>query len=52
LTNSDKDIIPLFIKDNEGELTIISSYNNEVRAVGENWKLVYLGKPISLENLI
>ena len=52
LTNSDKDIIPLFIKDNEGELTIISSYNNEVRTVGENWKLVYLGKPISLENLV
>ena len=26
ITNKDKDIIPLFIKDNNGELHIISSY--------------------------
>ena len=50
ITNKDKDIIPLFIKDNNGELYIISSYNKEVDRIGKNWKLVYLGKPIDVEN--
>lgn len=46
ITNTDKYIIPLFIKDKEGELQIISSHNTEVDEIGENWKLVYLGKPL------
>ena len=48
ITNKEKDIIPLFIKDEEGELTIISSYSKEVE-VGENKSLVYLGKPFDVE---
>lgn len=44
ITNNDKDIIPLFIKDDNGELHIISSYNKEVESIGNNWFLVYLGK--------
>jgi NhaP-type Na+/H+ or K+/H+ antiporter/Trk K+ transport system NAD-binding subunit len=46
IIKTDKDIIPLFIKDKEGELQIISSYNTEIDGVGENWKLVYLGKSL------
>ncbi len=48
ITDKDKDIIPLFIKDEEGELTIISSYSKDVE-VGENKSLVYLGKPFDVE---
>lgn len=50
ITNTDKDIIPIFLKDDAGELIIISSYNNEVKGIGKNCKLVYLGKPIDIEN--
>ncbi|HMC00897.1 MAG TPA: sodium:proton antiporter [Flavobacteriaceae bacterium] len=46
ITNQDKDIIPLFVKDNEGELEIISSYNKDVREIKKGFKLVYLGKPM------
>ncbi|MGH1385127.1 cation:proton antiporter [Kordia sp.] len=49
ITNTDKYIIPLFIKDKNAELKIISSYNTEVDEIGENWKLVYLGKPFDIE---
>ncbi|WP_299115689.1 sodium:proton antiporter [uncultured Winogradskyella sp.] len=51
LTKTDKDVIPIFLKDNNGELIIISSHNNEVEDIGENWKLVYLGKPIDIEKI-
>ncbi|MEH6536829.1 MAG: sodium:proton antiporter [Psychroserpens sp.] len=51
ITNKDKDIIPLFLKDNNDELTIISSNNKEVNNIGEHWKLVYLGKPFDVESV-
>jgi len=44
ITNNDKDSIPLFIKNDEGELSIISSDNKNVENIEKNWKLVYLGK--------
>ena len=44
-------MIPLFLMDGEGELHIISSYNTDVDAIGENYKLVYLGKPFDVENM-
>ena len=50
ITNKDKDIIPLFIKDGDDELKIISSYNTEIDEIGDNWKLVYLGKPFDVES--
>lgn len=50
-TNSDKDIIPLFIKDNEGELHIISSYNTDITDVKKGYHLVYLGKPLDVEKV-
>jgi len=47
-TNGDKDIIPLFIKDNHGELEIISSYSKDAHIVEKDFELVYLGKPINI----
>ncbi len=51
VTNNDKDIVPLFIKNNEGELNIISSYNTEIDNVQEGNRLVYLGKPLDVEDI-
>ncbi|NNK69598.1 MAG: cell shape-determining protein, partial [Flavobacteriaceae bacterium] len=51
-TNQDKDIIPLFLKDGNGQLHIISSDNDRLKdLVGENCKLVYLGKPFDIESI-
>ena len=51
IANNDKDIIPLFLKNNNDEFIIISSYNTEITRINENSKLVYLGKPFDVENL-
>ena len=51
ISNNDPDIIPLFVKDNEGELHIISSYNLEVDKIDEGYQLVYLGKPFDVEKV-
>ena len=51
ISNNDPDIIPLFVKDNEGELHIISSYNLEVDKIDEGNQLVYLGKPFDVEKV-
>jgi NhaP-type Na+/H+ or K+/H+ antiporter len=47
-TINDKDSIPLFVKDTNGELEIISSYSLENRSIEKGYQLVYLGKPIEL----
>ncbi|WP_299098205.1 cation:proton antiporter [uncultured Winogradskyella sp.] len=52
ITNKNKDIIPLFIKDDEGELHIISSFNKEIKDIGDKNKLVYLGKPFDVEKVV
>jgi len=46
-TEADKNSIPLFIKDAEGELRIISSYNKDIEDVAKGFKLVYLGKMLT-----
>ncbi|GAA4801983.1 sodium:proton antiporter [Litoribaculum gwangyangense] len=51
ITNKDKDIVPLFIKDLEGELHIISSYNLDVDKIEKGYKLVYLGKHLDVEKV-
>jgi len=51
ISNNDKDIIPLFVKDDEDELHIISSYNTEIKELGKNCKLVYLGKIFDVEKM-
>lgn len=45
ISKTDPDIIPLFVKDNEGELSIIPSNSMEVE-IEEGFLLVYLGKQI------
>ncbi|NRD18580.1 cation:proton antiporter [Winogradskyella eckloniae] len=52
ITNKNKDIIPLFIKDDEGELHIISSFNKDIKDIGDKNKLVYLGKPFDVEKVV
>ncbi|MEM5565695.1 sodium:proton antiporter [Psychroserpens sp. AS72] len=51
LSDNDKDIIPLFIKNEDSEIKIISSYNKDIEEIGENWHLVYLGKPFDVETV-
>jgi NhaP-type Na+/H+ and K+/H+ antiporter len=51
ITNNNKDMIPLFLKDDEGQLHIISSYNKEIETIGKSYKLVYLGKPFDVEKV-
>jgi NhaP-type Na+/H+ or K+/H+ antiporter/Trk K+ transport system NAD-binding subunit len=52
ITKKDKNIIPLFIKDNEGELHIISSHNTNADKIEKGWQLVYLGKPFEIQKRI
>ncbi|MEJ6791766.1 MAG: sodium:proton antiporter [Lacinutrix sp.] len=52
LSDNDKDIIPLFIKNEAYEIKIISSYSKEIEDIGEKWKLVYLGKPFDVEKVV
>jgi NhaP-type Na+/H+ or K+/H+ antiporter len=47
ITIQDKDIIPLFLKNNENKLSIISSFSKEVEKIESGYKLVYLGKPLA-----
>ncbi len=51
ITNKNKDMIPLFLKDDEGEMHIISSYNTDADRIGKGYKLVYLGKPFDVEKV-
>jgi NhaP-type Na+/H+ or K+/H+ antiporter/Trk K+ transport system NAD-binding subunit len=51
ITNKNKDMIPLFLKDADGEMHIISSYNKKVDTIGKGYKLVYLGKPFDVEKV-
>ncbi len=44
ITKNDNDIIPLFIKNLDNNLAIISAFNKNVTDVKEGYKLVYLGK--------
>lgn len=51
ITNNNRNMIPLFFKDEDGELHIISSYNTDVKGIGKGCKLVYLGKPFDVEKV-
>ncbi|MDT0675391.1 cation:proton antiporter [Autumnicola musiva] len=47
ITKTEGDIIPLFVKNNEGDLSIIPSNSMDVE-IDEDYKLVYLGKEIEV----
>ena len=49
ISKTDPDIIPLFVKNNEGNLSIIPSNSKEVE-IEEGFKLVYLGKQMEIED--
>ncbi|MCK7589477.1 cation:proton antiporter [Subsaxibacter sp. CAU 1640] len=51
LSEKEKDIIPLLLKDEEGELHIIANIDKEQEEFTEGWKLVYLGKAFDIEKL-
>lgn len=52
ISNNDKNIIPLFLKNNNDEFIIISSYNTDIETIQDNSKLVYLGKPFDVEKAV
>ncbi|EAR16626.1 MULTISPECIES: cation:proton antiporter [Robiginitalea] len=49
ITKAEDDIIPLFLKDPEGDLIIIPSYSKDFTDITEGFKLVYLGKVFDLD---
>ena len=49
--NKDKNVIPLFLKNKEGDLEIISSFSKEMDSIKEGYKLVYLGKHFDIETI-
>lgn len=49
ITKADNDIIPLFLKNAENELKIISAFSKEFTDIQEGYKLVYLGKVFDFE---
>ena len=51
MASKDKYTIPLFIKDDEGELHIISVRQTKTETIGQDFKLVYLGKPFDVERV-
>jgi NhaP-type Na+/H+ or K+/H+ antiporter len=48
-TKADDEIIPLFLKEPEGELTIITSNSKKFKNIAKGSKLVYLGKMLATE---
>ncbi len=51
LSAKEKDIIPLLLKDETGELHIISNIDKEEEEFTAGWQLIYLGKPFDIEKL-
>ncbi|WP_343488348.1 sodium:proton antiporter [Allomuricauda sp. d1] len=51
ITKADEHIIPIFLKDKQGDLKIISSFSKEFTDIDEGYKLVYLGKMFNVDIL-
>lgn len=49
LTIDNNDSIPVFLKNNQGEMSIISSFSKDIDKVEKGFCLVYLGKPLVLK---
>lgn len=52
ITKADPHIVPIFLKDKQGDLKIISSYSKEFNDIEEGYKLVYLGKVFDVETFV
>jgi NhaP-type Na+/H+ or K+/H+ antiporter len=46
ITKADPEIIPLFLKNPEGEVTIIPAFSKDFTDIQDGYKLVYLGKQL------
>ncbi|NKI31247.1 cation:proton antiporter [Croceivirga thetidis] len=44
ITKADKNTVPIFLKDPDGDLKIIPSFSKEFQDITEGYKLVYMGK--------
>lgn len=51
MSGRDNDIIPLFLKDETGDLHLIANIDEVEEAFTEGWKLVYLGKTFDVEKI-
>ena len=49
ITETDEDIIPIFLKTPEGELKIISSHSDQFKDIKKGYRLVYLGKMFDID---
>lgn len=50
IMKAESDMVPLFIKDKENNLTIMPSDSYEMTVEGEGNKLIYLGKALEVDN--
>ena len=50
ITKADHDIIPLFLKDPEGDIQIIPAFSKEFTDIQEGYKLAYLGKMFPIDD--
>jgi len=51
ITKKEEDMIPLFIKDPGRNIRIISAYSEKMEQIDEDSFLVYIGKPIDVEEI-
>ncbi|QWX83589.1 sodium:proton antiporter [Cellulophaga sp. HaHaR_3_176] len=52
ITKADNNIIPIFLKTDDGDLKIIPSFSEEFEDIKEGFKLVYLGKMFDIEKSV
>lgn len=50
ITKADHDIIPLFLKNPDGDIKIIPAFSKEFTDIKEGYELVYLGKMFPIED--
>ena len=50
ITKADADIVPLFLKDPEGDIQIITAFSKEFTDIQKGYKLAYLGKMFPMED--
>ncbi len=52
ISKGDRDIVPMFLKNTEGDIKIISSFSTEISDIQAGYKLAYLGKLFDLKEAI
>ena len=49
IIKADNDIVPLFLKNQDGDIKIITAFSKEFTDIAEGYKLVYLGKILKVD---